>query len=642
MKLILSILVFLAALFGINAFEKPLYAADQTAGSDMVPAETKDADIPSGKYKDMYCVKNNAILFPNIPADKTPAFYNPEAGDGKNAPEQVMKYDRVRMYEVKDGWARVVLTTKPQSAQSRTLSLSKGGWVLRSALADWDSSKFLKVKDNVFTAKSPALIYDTPYSPKDNFDNPLSQNSIETVTSNEKYRVLKGNGERFLVVSDSGKTGWMNVQNIETKELVAKSVQIEKFISVEVPSTTKYSNQTKFKENDYIKFFVPNGYSVDPNLSRGNIDETLLIGKLKYKTPEASKLFPNTRKDKTLLRKNGKVVVLEDLLGYNFNYIRKIYKDIPVITNINSIQYALFRYPVINFYGMIAVFEVFKPAGLIDLEKKIFDSEQYGTDYRYYMNQINNIVVKNNWVQKTRITLYSYDTSLNKIKEVWIDGNFHVEAGLEHLYDNPNNRVVFSEKEAKITVGTVKNVVLIVPYINDYNGPVWEGYLTGEVPGYNINIDIKKEEFEKAGMTIIDAYNNWNAFAKVKDLKGKSGIVNNNVFKNKPLVIDGKRYDFENGVSDQYYFLFSPGREHNVYLNNNNISVINGYYVLKGEERGLIVLVNKLNNIINVVTFKNALATQVIGINNESVIINATLTNGSTYLKSINGVICEY
>ncbi|NOY88873.1 MAG: hypothetical protein GXO93_05715, partial [FCB group bacterium] len=139
----------------------------------------------------------------------------------------LVKYDRVKMYDVRSNWAYV---ENIDTYSNKTVS----GWAARKYLRPWKSAKFFKVKDNIFKLKKkPVALY----------NNGLKGTKVGTLPAREKIRVLRGNGVRFFVVTKSGKSGWVNPGAIDTKKLVAKSFSFEKKIEKKLPVSKSYTNK---------------------------------------------------------------------------------------------------------------------------------------------------------------------------------------------------------------------------------------------------------------------------------------------------------------------------------------------------------------------------------------------------------------
>ncbi|RMG80530.1 MAG: hypothetical protein D6707_06270, partial [Bacteroidetes bacterium] len=149
--------------------------------------------------------------------------------------DTLFKYDRVTMYELRSNWAYV------EGMIQDTLSSSNkmvSGWVASKYLKPWMKEKFFKVKENIFKLKRPVVLY------ANGIENKISGK----IKSGSKIRVLRGNGDRLFVVSDSGDSGWIEPENIDTTKLVAKSFAYEKVKRI----TQKFTAKTISNGNEPI------------------------------------------------------------------------------------------------------------------------------------------------------------------------------------------------------------------------------------------------------------------------------------------------------------------------------------------------------------------------------------------------------
>ena len=185
---------------------------------------TKPTTKPTAKPKmkvdmtnpiQMYSIRNRVII---RDFDKT---YKDWAADLKTVRtftnyailEQLMKYDRLTMYEVRSNWAYIKTADGIE------------GWTVRRFLREWDTDDFFNVKDNIFKVNKAKDIYNDPFKGK----------IIGKFKKGETFRVLKSNLKRLFIVSKSGKSGWANAEDLDMKKLVAKAFSVKEKLHLKKP-----------------------------------------------------------------------------------------------------------------------------------------------------------------------------------------------------------------------------------------------------------------------------------------------------------------------------------------------------------------------------------------------------------------------
>lgn len=390
---------------------------------------------PSRAFKDYYCATNNAILYAVKPADTAPAFYNPAGSNAlpKEALGQAMKYDRVKLYEESGLWSLVGFPAKKKAGEEEL------GYVLTTALAPWDTAKFFNQKENVFKADNKIVLYS---SEKIKLEN--QSGSIET---NDSYRVLKGTGDSFFVITSSGSSGWVSRNTIPTSNLVVKNMSYTSQSQFESINTNIEKNGKKYKLN----FAIP-----PEELTSDEFRNSGTSNIFQYSFDEKSKTC--------FIAQGGKIINITSQVG--------VMNKLELPPNRNNIkvvkgkEYYSYKKIIQNFYGMVAIAEVLVPTEYVD-KVNLFYQEETETGW-YSYDSFKRFVEKNqnkSFKEIVYLSLYSRDVSFKKIKDFTFEDDFAFLCTLENLDESSGEVIDDGKGNSIIQLKVLKGNGILDPVI---------------------------------------------------------------------------------------------------------------------------------------------------------------------------------
>ena len=548
--------------------------------------------------KQMYCITNNVPVYKDFPS--TDASADAPAGVPAGTPavlavpgdtnvkgyiDQLMKYDRVGLIETKGEWARIV---RSPSVLNEVKDVSRGatqGWVSKNTLAEWKIEEFLKQKENVFKENKRIELY---AESGDIQEVSVKTKKFDYIEPGETFRVLKGNGEGFFVVTGSGKTGWIANESIDTTRLVAKGFGYKEKSEYVLPKSEKYFSKIDKKEVP-VKFQLMPEDILSISMLNGKYEKVLKFG---YKDSPG-------RRD-IIFSQNGKETNVNEVLGRRL--ILKSYSgDEMKSVDINGKTYHVLKEIILNFFGMVGVIEVYLPAAYIEeiknWYKKNLPPETF-LDWKGYEKLVEYLRDKN-YKEIVKVTFYTRDVELRKIKEFELEGSFAFlpttvyegSFAFRNFFEYLNIHSIEERDEGLIIeLGIANNGVLLdeVPFVYYNNGQILPIDVTGRESFNNLKYAMKmkkvefvigKEELNKAGVKAEEIKQFWDNYVEFKKSEERDGVltrVNNpsvpmkkirefedNLFKS--IVINGKvlwlRKDYEIVYQNSIY---AKGK--NVYL----------------------------------------------------------------------------
>lgn len=552
MKKFLPFILLLLAVAACGGQQAVVRKDSKASAADMVPADTKDSEIPAGKYKDMYSVLNNVFIY-----------LSPDANGSISSNDQIMKYDRVRMFEVRGDWARISLSASlPERSRRQT------GWVARSSLDEWVTAKFFNVKDNVFNSTKPVLLYGNSKDARKAKEEGETNMGFASLDLKEPYRVLKGDGNGFYIVSKSGKEGWVALGEVPSEKLVAKEFVYKTIESNSYFYPVKKDDKAQafqLANNNQIKYYLENKQ-----------DKVVYI----------SSFITNTRKN-AIIYNNGVYIDLLNKIG-SYPYTEEFVK-------INGNDYYYWGYIAsttsgsVDFFGFIVKYVIYNPKDYVDQMEAILKKKK--SEYVSYTEEIAKISEKQ--TQKVKLTFFTRDSRMEKIKEVEFEGNFDFSA--THFYFNADyggfinsKPVVRKTKEGDVEIilnlmgGVIDARKFAFEYDNgeqifvNYNREFENVPKTVRLKPYPVKILLTKDEMRKAGMDVdhLDRFVKFTSPEMEKENRERSTRKNNRIdaFKSELM----KRFTFtENGKNYKHSDLKSGYKIYDV----KQIEEGNCYYI---------------------------------------------------------------
>ncbi len=362
------------------------------------PVLATQIKVDKSSPRSMYINTNNVRIY-----DLTPALL--EQGVTTNTPylEQFMKYDKVTLYTIRGDWAYVEGSARDtKTSQVRTV----GGWVPQSTVTEWIPEKFFAVQDNVFKKiAKPITLY----------DDSLEGQAVDQIAKGDTFRVLKGNGERFFVVSQKGKEGWIEAESVDTSQLVAKG-----FGWKEEKRTSKIKS----------KMFLD---------SKGRALEYDIDGYYSLITNKAEIVFiKKNRLEGMYLKQNEFEVKIEEKL----NQKRTLGTS---DTNINGISYEGRKIFLDDFFGFFCVIDVYMPKSYRSHPLSYYQSPNIH-DFLKWADEIeeqdlNEIVVFTLYSRNSNLTKFATKKIIGKIPMLY---NLNRWDGLNKQYKIQGDKIVLS------------------------------------------------------------------------------------------------------------------------------------------------------------------------------------------------------
>ncbi len=398
------------------------------------------------------------------------------SGVSTNTPylEQFMKYDKVTLYDTRGAWAYVEGSARDtKTSQVRPV----GGWVASATLTPWQPEVFFNVKDNIFKMAQPITLY----------NDGLEGQAVDQIAQGDTLRVLKGNGERFFVVSKAGKEGWIDAESIDTTQLVAKGFGYKEELDVVIP----VSKILKDSKGRPYQFTIQNEDLLDLDFNSDNLENVLKI------THTSSGY---------IFAQNGIEKKIQEQLHYKL--------DDKIVTNINGENYLGNRSLILNFFGMVAVIDVFSPIKYLASDLGRLMSPNYKTFIKWMKEAENE-----NYREYVVIKLFTRDINLKKITEIHLNDNMLFGASLMTLH-SATNEMKLENGNIIIDMKVLHNGVLVDPGNAPDNPEEAQGVDKEILEKYkltykNIQLIISKKELLNTSIDGNEIFSKWLNFVKI-------------------------------------------------------------------------------------------------------------------------------
>lgn len=462
----------------------------------------------------------------------------------------------------------------------------KAGWVSTNALADWNIPALFAVKDNVFPVKSNITLYSDPLS---------GSETVGVVENGDTLRILKGNGERFYIVTKKGIKGWIKNIEINNKLNVKKIYWKNLYLNTTNEVSKKFFNKSNTNN-------IPILFDID--ISSINNTNKLFIGKYFN-----NRLDPDLIFSQNGLEKNITEVLMNGITTIDGKYNKKI----------GEINYIFKRIINYNYFGFIAVFDIGIPKDYIDLKDKFYEDVTSG---KIKINNINNNL---NWTgydiyvdyikkhdefsEIFNISLYSRDISLNLITNLNITGKFVFEESLKFINSIDRFYSYISNNHKIIVMSISGNGVLMdpLPYIDERITNNNEKLISMENEWPSIN----KMKVKKFIITINNNINNNNNCVVYNDNKYKLKKLPDFIYSNTNTIL----------INDHFYKI------HEIF----NYNIYRSYYI-----NGLYIIFYFYNNKLGYSFYNNGGVLLYNVILENSLDADCYLTDDKIIIKNIN------
>ena len=555
--------------------------------------------------KQMYCITNNVPVYKDFPS--TDASADAPAGVPAGTPavlavpgdtnvkgyiDQLMKYDRVGLIETKGEWARIV---RSPSVLNEVKDVSRGatqGWVSKNTLAEWKIEEFLKQKENVFKENKRIELY---AESGDIQEVSVKTKKIDYIEPGETFRVLKGNGEGFFVVTGSGKTGWIANKSIDTTRLVAKGFGYKEKSEYTFPKSQRYLDDTPAYKGPVEYKMMPEDM-LDEGMINGNYEKVLHIGEKRQ-----------GRKSEIVLMQNG----------IETNLTEAIEKCSPLIRNrvIDGKEYEFERIVELNFFGMVGVIDVGIPKEYKELRSKFLKKNRFGIElmgrggwfiWEDYEKFVEFVRKSGKYEEVVKIALYSRNVNITKIKEFDLKGTFAIKASLEHLKEDINQ---IKEENGLLVIkfGVAENGVLLddLPKMleggnsyflyPDYTGKEFFSGRKYVLKPKVVELKVEKEELTGCRLEMRNVLEHWNNYKNYL----KNNLIDKALYKKflqllQSIVINEKTFKIEkdyiiSDVDSKYEKVFNSFILYFFRLNDNG----GGYIIVNNQGKILGLIYDK-------------------------------------------------
>ncbi len=579
--------------------------------SNAVPIMASNIKVDKSAPKIMYINTNNVRIY-----DLTPALLESGVTSNTSYLEQFMKYDKVTLYDTRGDWAYV-----EGSARDTRTSVVRpvGGWVPQSTVTKWIPEKFFAVQDNVFKNIVHTITV---------YNDSLEGQAVDTISKGDTLRVLKGNGERFFVVSQQGKEGWIEAESVDTSQLVAKGVGYKEVISTSLPKSVNYTNYTgkplafEIFPEDLVRKEI--GLAPEKNIP--------YFGVYKYKDNYS------IQKNLILKSEDKEINLTQEL---NLSSPDSKYNT----TLIEGKKYASISKLINNFFGMIAEIVIYIP---VQYKTSILGQSQSTSGK--FLEKIENELKQDNHEEIVRISLYSRNNKLKKIKEITLKGKFLFEATLENAFPIQNNSLSFqipphqvqmTDKGIKYTLFLISNNFLLDPLlaISDTDNTSYQKYKYTYAP---VSFEIENDEIKLTGMTKQDFFENstfqitlyQDSLQKQNmGIRGSSFSEIKSLIKTKKnIVIGGKNYIYGPDI-DLFY-------ASSYYINDINVYIVTG--ILPKEKKSCFIIMNSEGKILDTNVYDINNHKMVSFVKNNFIVLLPNIYNEDKEATLFTGVLYDY